>query len=66
MTAPISPTPDASADALASGETPQSPTRLPLFVSILLKVAIVATGLVLGGFLGVVIALFSGLIDFKC
>ena len=41
-------------------------SKLELFGQIVVKILLVGVGLAMGSFLGFIIALFTGLIDFSC
>lgn len=66
MTAKSVPVPSPSRVAPEKGEG--APTRGLAAVTgrVLLKAFLIGAGLLVGGFLGLLIAVFSGLIDFAC
>ncbi|MFC5474130.1 hypothetical protein [Paraherbaspirillum soli] len=55
-----------STDVPVHPEMPRYRTGLARILAIMWKMLIAAAGLALGGFLGLLIGLFSGLIDFSC
>lgn len=57
---------NATSEARADSGQPRHTPLLAMAGRIALKAFLVASGLAVGGFLGLVIAAFSGLIEFAC
>lgn len=66
MTTVIPSIPTSSQKITANSEQPQRAQRLVLAGQIGLKIFIVGSGLAVGGFWGLLIAVFSGLVEFAC